>query len=144
MDAKVNQLFKLGLISCHDIDNYINDLIVADRQILSILQTLKIERQVNANDRQLFKTWKYDWNINDDIIEYTASESADKYMPLQYLNKILSQLHLNKISTFDKAKEFIKKLPSEKPVTSNKKFTERDYTNSQLNSLFVDISEVEI
>jgi len=144
MDAKINQLFKLGLISSDDIDNYINDLIVADRQILSILQTLKIERQVNSNDRQLFKTWKFDWNLTDDIIEYSANESADKYMPLQYLNKILSQLHLNKITTIDRAKDFIQKLPTEKTVTNNKKFTERNYTKGELNSLFVDISEVEI
>ena len=145
MDAKINQLFKLGLITSNDIDNYINDLLVADRQILSILQTLKIERQVNANDRQLFKTWKFDWNISDEIIEYASSESADKYMPLQYLNKILSQLHLNNISTIEKAKEFIKNLPNEKPVkNNNKRFTEREYTKEQLNSLFVDIMEVEI
>jgi len=145
MDAKINQLFKLGLLSAGDIDNYINDLLKGDKQILSILQTLKIERQVNANDRQLFKTWKFDWNMTDEIIEYSAGVSADKYMPLQYLNKILSQLHLNQILSLEKAKQFINNMPLEKPAQkTNKKFTERNYTKGELDSLFVDITEVEI
>lgn len=144
MDSKINQLFKLGLLSASDIDNYINNLIKGDNEILNILQTLKIERQVNSSDRQLFKTWKFDWNMSDEIIDYSASVSSDKYMPLQYLNKILSQLHLNNISTLDKAKDFIGKMPSEKSMKSSKKFDERNYTKEQLNSLFVDISEVEI
>lgn len=146
MDAKINQLFKLGLLSADDIDNYINNLLQGDKQILSILQTLKIERQVNANDRQLFKTWKFDWNLTDEIIEYGAEVSSDKYMPLQYLNKVLSQLHLNSINDLTTAKEFINKMPNEKSVSkpNNKKFTERTYSKGELNSLFVDISEVEI
>ncbi len=144
MDSKINQLFKLGLLSAGDIDNYINNLIKGDNEILNILQTLKIERQVNSSDRQLFKTWKFDWNMSDEIINYSASVSSDKYMPLQYLNKILSQLHLNNISTLDKAKDFIGKMPSERITTAPKKFDERTYTKEQLNSLFVDISEVEI
>lgn len=144
MDSKITQLFKLGLLSAEDIDSYINNLLQGDNAILHILQTLKIERQVNANDRQLFKTWKYDWNLSDEIIDYSAEISSDKYMPLQYLNKVLSQLHLNNISTLDKAKDFINKMPSDKSFSKPKKFTERNYTKEQLNSLFVDISEVEI
>ena len=65
-------------------------------------------------------------------------------MPLQYLNKILSQLHLNNISSLEKAKEFINNMPMDKSFAKPKKFTEREYTKEQLNSLFVDISEVEI
>lgn len=145
MDAKINQLFKLGLLSSNDIDNYINELLKGDQQILIILQTLKIERQVNTNDRQLFKTWKFDWTLTDEIIEYAAGASADKYMPLQYLNKILSQLHLNNINDVEKAKQFINNMPSDKPAQKvNKKFNERNYTKGELDSLFVDISEVEI
>lgn len=144
MDSKINQLFKLGLLSSNDIDNYINNLLKGDSIILGLLQTLKIERQVTANDRQLYKTWKYDWNISDDIIDYSAEISSDKYMPLQYLNKILSQLHLNNISTLEKAKDFIGKMPSEKTFAKPKKFTERSYSKEQINSLFADISEVEI
>ena len=144
MDSKVNQLFKLGLLSAGDIDNYINNLLQGDSAILSVLQTLKIERQVNANDRQLFKTWKYDWNISDEIIDYASQISSDKYMPLQYLNKILSQLHLNNITELNKAKDFINRMPADKSIAKPKKFTERTYTKEQLNSLFQDISEVEI
>lgn len=145
MDSKINQLFKLGLLSSSDIDNYINDLLKGDSQILSILQSLKIERQVNANDRQLFKTWKFDWNMTDEIIEYSAEVSSDKYMPLQYLNKILSQLHLNNITELEKAKQFINNMPTEKvSQSSNKKFNERNYSKAELDSLFVDITEVEI
>ena len=144
MDAKINQLFKLGLLSSKDIDNYINNLIKSDKDILNILQMLKIERQVTTNDRQLFRTWKYDWLMSDEIIEYCASISSDKFMPLQYLNKLLSQLHLNNVKKLEKAKDFISKLPTEKSIEKPKKFKERDYSKEQLNSLFTDISEVEI
>ena len=144
----VNNMFKLGLLTSNDIDKYLEDIVRNDGFIKQILDRLGISREVNSADRSLYKTWIYSWNLNDEIIEYACSLCDGRYLPMQYLNKILSECHLNKLNTVDKVKKHkFMSLVSNSQTTkksSNKEAKKREYSKKELDSLFDDIEEVEI
>ena len=80
----------------------------------------------------------------DDVIDYAISVSADKYMPMQYLHKVLTSYHNSGITTVEaasKVKTFEQNTTSTKP---SKKAEARDYSQKELNSLFDNITEVEL
>ncbi len=144
MNNKINQLADKNLLNINDIDNSISELIKKDNDIKKILVRLGIERNVIASDRQLFKIWKTDWLMPDDVIDYAISLSADKYMPMQYLHKVLTSYHNSGITTVEaasKVKTFEQNTTNTKP---SKKAEARDYSQKELNSLFDNITEVEL
>ena len=144
MNTKIVGLADKNLFSIGDIDNSIAELIKKDSDIKQILQKLGIERNVIASDRQLFKIWKTDWHLSNDVIDYAISLSADKYMPMQYLHRLLSQYHSQNITTVDEAKKVKTFEPSNNKSASSKKPQARDYSQKELNSLFDNITEVEL
>ena len=48
----------------------------------------------------------YDWKISEDVIDFAVDMSVGKYMPMQYLNRLLSEYHSNNIKTVDEAKNY--------------------------------------
>ena len=143
----INNMFKLGLLTCDDIDKHLEEIVRNDMVIKQILDNLGISREVNSMDRSLYKTWIYSWNLNDDIIKYACSLCEGKYLPLQYLNKILSECYLNNLNTLDSVKNhnFITSTPTVKVnKTTAKDAKKREYSKKELDSLFDDIEEVEI
>jgi hypothetical protein len=63
-------------------------------------------------------------------------------MPMQYLNKLLSEYHIQGINTVEEAKK--KSVPVAQTVSSSKEAKKRQYTKKELDSLFDDIYEIEI
>ena len=147
MNAKLNSLFRLGLLTSESIDNYIDSITKDDETITKILLSLGIERNVNQSDRTLYKTWIYSWNITKELLDYACSLSKNMYLPMQFLNKILSTYHTNNIKTVAEAEKLSKTIEENKTSTkakSSKKPNTREYTQTEINSLFDDIEEVEI
>ena len=143
LDTRVNNLFKQGLLTSNAIDDYMGDIVRNDERIVNILNKLGINRGVNSTDRNLYKTWLYGWNLSDDIIDYATTLAMDKYMPMQYMNKILSEYHNAGVKTLDEAKSHVVNIVSSN-VASPKAAKSREYTRSELDSLFDDIKEIEI
>lgn len=143
----VLSMFKLGVLTVESLDNYMQEIVRDDEVIGNILNKLGLSRTVNSIDRTFYKTWLYDWKMNEDIIEFVVEQSVGKYMPMQYLNKLLSEYHTAGINTIDGAKNYlIKDAKSVNKVikTSGKEAKKRDYSKKELDSLFDNIYEIEI
>ncbi len=140
MNGLVNKLFKLGVLTSESLENYLNKSFEHDSEIKKVLDSLGIIREINVVDRKLYTTWKTSWNISDELLDYACTLSADKVQPMQYLNKVLSQYFMNKVTTLDMAKKQGApiKAPSDKPRVG------RNYSAQELNSLFDSIEEVEL
>jgi len=143
MNGKINQLFKLGLLTSNSIDEYLDDLAKNDDKILVILQKLGIDRCVNSNDRNMYRIWLYTWQMSEDLIAYATDKSIGMSMPIQYLNKLLSTYYSKKITTVEQAKE-----QENSKTQTKKKDCEKakggEYSKQQLNSLINNLFEVEI
>ena len=143
MNNVVVGLFKNGLITTDAIDNYINQLTRDDERIAHVLQSIGLVRSVNANDRTLLKTWIYDWNISQELLDYACTKCAGQYLPMQYLNKLLATYFNSGVTTVEQAEKI--NLPSStQPVVSSKKPTARKYTKDELDSLFTNLDEVQL
>lgn len=140
----IGNMFKLGLLTVESIDNYIQGVVRNDSNIKQILENLGINREVNSTDRLWYKTWLFDWNLTEDIIEYASALSKDKYMPMQYLNKILSEYHNAGVKTVDDAKSVVLSSNSGGNKKSKTEAKKREYSKKELDSLFDNIYEVEI
>ena len=90
-----------------------------------------------------YKTWIYDWNLNSDVIEYAVTLAFGKYMPMQYLNNVLSRYHTSNVNSVDEAKKIIISNTSTQ-TTTGKEAKKREYTKEELDSLFDNIYEIEI
>ena len=137
----------MGLIDIESINGYIAELNLVDTKIKVVLDKLGIERGVIQQDRNFYNTWINDWNTPEDILEYAISISADKYQPMQFLNKVLAKYHVSGATTVDEAKKveinFGAKL--EKTSTTKARAAKgRDYTKAELNSLFTTLKEVDL
>ncbi len=143
MNGKINQLFKLGLLTSNAIDEYLEDLAKNDDKISIILQKLGLDRCVNSNDRNMYRIWLYTWQMTEELIDYATDKSVGMSMPMQYLNKLLSTYYSKKITTVDEAKELE---ADKKPATKKdcEKAKGSEYSKQQLNSLINNLFEVEI
>lgn len=141
MNAKMTQLQKMGLFTLDALNSYIQNQSANDDKILNILNALSLNRAVNSSDRNMYKTWTIDYGMADDIIDYAVSISADKYMPMQYLSRILSSYHDRGIKTVEEAKKFT---PDFGRAKSNTMQNTRSYTKEELSCLFTPIDEIEL
>ncbi len=144
LNNQMQNMFKLGVLTSSAIDNYMDGIVKNDEDIGKILSKLGIERRVNSADRLFYKTWIYDWGVSADIIEYAVTLSQNKYMPLQYLNKVLSQYHSANVTTLEDAKNVAIVGVSTNDSKGAKEARKREYSKEQLDSLFDNIYEVEI
>lgn len=147
LNNQINNMYKLGVLTNEALDNYMEDIVRNDNVIKQILESLGIERDVNSMDRTFYKTWLYNWNLNDEIIMYACTLSKGKYLPMQYLNKILSEYHNANITTLKQAEEYKiigESVPSKPAKSANKEAKKREYSKKELDSLFDNIYEVEI
>ena len=147
LDGLNNQMlnmYKLGILTSEAIDNYLEDIVRNDTAIAKILQALGIIRNVNSSDRMFYKTWIYDWKITEDLLEYATSKASGKYMPMQYLNNLLSTYHNQNITSVEEAKKLVVSMPNSNDTKSGKEATKREYTKEELVGLFDNITEIEI
>ena len=143
MNNFVQKLFKLGVVTSQGLAKYINGVIECDKEIKSILDKLGLSRNVNYFDRDNFKTWKNNWKISDELIEYGCSLARDKSQPMQYLNRVLSSWHDSDIKTLEQAKHF--SAPSANVAAKpEQQLKGRSYSRDELNALIQSVDEVEI
>jgi hypothetical protein len=148
LNNNINNMYKLGLLTSASIDNYIQDIVNNDKVIAQILTNLGIDRVVTSADRMYYKTWVYEWGMSEDVVAYGAECSRGKYMPMQYLNRLLSDYFKSGVKTVEDAKKhktndvvLSVKTIAKDTVKSAKK---RNYSKKELDGLFDDISEIEI
>ncbi len=146
MNGKMNQLFKLGLLTSDAIDDYLYDLAKDDEKIEAILNKLGLDRCVNSSDRNMYRIWQYTWQISDELIEYAIEKSVGMSMPMQYLNKLLSTFFSKKITSVEEAKSLMadKKVNTAATRPTSEKAKGTEYSKTQLNSLINNLFEVEI
>lgn len=147
LNGIIQNLFKQGVVTADAIDNYIEQIVKSDAEIKVILNALGITREVSSVDRTLYKTWLYDWNMSGDIIEYACTLAKGKYLPMQYLNKVLSEYKAKGVKTFEEAKSIKLETSISTSVSSQisqKSAKKREYTKKELDSLYDNIYEIEI
>ena len=147
MDTYIQKLYKLGLVSAEAIDQYISDLISVDGKIKAIFEQCSILRNINSWDRDMYSTWTEKWNLSDDIINVAIEFAKDKVQPIHYLNKLLSSLFDAKITTKEKAREYLQSSPfatqsqASKPADKPK---ERNYKQKDFSTLFDELDNIVI
>ncbi|MBE5735142.1 MAG: hypothetical protein E7361_01690 [Clostridiales bacterium] len=145
MNGKMNQLFKLGLLTSDAIDEYLYDLAKDDESIQVILGKLALDRCVNSSDRNMYRVWLYTWGISEELIDFAIEKSVGMSMPMQYMNKLLSSFYSKKITTVEEAKSMLSdKKPYSNPKPTAEKAKGTEYSKTQLNSLINNLFEVEI
>lgn len=120
MDSIIKQLFKDGIISIGNIEEYYAKLELVDKKIEKILTEMSISRPITNQDRDFYKIWTSLWNLSDDIILYAAKSLIGK--PYQELPKLLSKYKENNITKLEEAKTF----DPYKQKPKSKKFNESD------------------
>lgn len=136
-------MHKNGIVTVEAIDNHLSEALKSDSIIKDILKEMDINREVNSQDRSLYKTWLYDWKITPELISFGAKQSRGKYLPMQYLNKILSEYKDKGITSVSEAKKLTPKVAEQKSVDT-KSAQKKDYSKKELDSLFDNIFEVEL
>ena len=147
LNNSINNMFKLGILTSASIDNHMQEIVKNDSVIANILLSLGLERGVTSGDRNMYKTWLYDWGISTDMLDYAVSLSNGKYSPLQYLNRVLAEYHSAGVRDVDAAKNYKLSFASSGSVAktpSQKSAKKREYSKTELDSLFDDITEIEI
>ncbi len=144
MDRSILKFYKLGLLSLDAFNEYMGELLETDKKLQNILDILNIKRIVNFIDRENYKTWKENWKLSDELIDYATQLSKDKDSPLKYLSRILADWHEKGIKKIQEAKQTS---PINKPSSTEVKkqnFKGRSFSNSEINALFQSIEEIDV
>ena len=138
----VQKLNKLGILTEKALDEYLAGVVSADAEIKKVLETLGLSRRVNSFDRDSFKTWKNDWNMPSELIEYAASLSADKLSPFPYMARLLASWHEAGVKNLEEAKKLAPKVAAPLPVKGEIKG--RSYSKQDYQAMIQSIDEIEL
>lgn len=142
MDRVLAKFHKMGILSENALAEYFDEVLVKDKKIKAILESVGLSRNVNQYDRDKYKIWKDVWLFSDELVEYACSLAVGKDQPMQYLSTILASFNDKNIKTIEDAKtSFNIVSPKEKKSSFS---TGRSYTKEEANSLFQSIDEIEI
>ncbi len=142
LDKLVQKLYKLGILTNISLDEYLMRTVSVDNEIKSILEKLGITRRVNSYDRENYKTWKNDWAMSDELINYAISLSIDKLSPIPYLSRILASWHDKKITSIEQAKKDT--INQQNSPTIKGEIKGRSYTKEDYQAMIQSIDEVEL
>lgn len=142
MNKVLAKFHKLGILTEKSLDEYFNSVLVVDKKIKGILESIGLSRNVNQFDRDKYKIWKEVWNFSDEIIDYACTLAVGKEQPMQYLASILANFHDKRIQTLEDAKNSFD-IVNPKQKHSNFS-TGRSYTKEEMNALFQSIDEIEV
>lgn len=132
----INKFYSQGYVSAESIDEFISAGIAQDDKIRKILEKAGTSRNVSAKDREYYRTWTTLWGFTDDVIEYACELAFGKPYPVTYVNQLLSNWKTSGATTLDKAKTVPLPSTDKKPA-----YTERTYTNDELQTLFSGIDK---
>ena len=141
VNDKIQRFFKLGILSCDALHHYFEEILAIDKEISEILVKVGVLRKVNYLDRELYKTWRQNWNMSFELIDYASSLAVGKIQPMQYINSILASWHRENIDSVEKAKNIKTISTVSSPSPS---FKGRSYKKEELDALIQSIDEVEI
>lgn len=144
MNQTVNKFYKLGLLSTEAFSQYMEEILSTDNKIQNILSSLEINRNVNYLDRENYKTWKENWRLDDNLINYATTLAKGKDSPLKYLSRVLADWHEKGITSVEEAKNTTPLSQNNEQSSYKKNFTGRSYSNNELNALFQSIDEIDI
>lgn len=142
MDRILDKFHKLGILSEESLSQYFDEVLITDKKIKSLLETIGLSRNVNQFDRDKYRIWKEVWALPDELIDYACTLAVGKDNPMQYLSTILSSFHDKNITRVEEAKISFE-IFSKNEKKSNFS-TGRTYTREEMNSLFQSIEEIEI
>ncbi|MDE6583035.1 MAG: DnaD domain protein, partial [Clostridia bacterium] len=142
MDRVLNKFHKMGILTEKALSEYFDEVLVQDKKVKTILESIGLSRNVNQYDRDKYKIWKDVWNMPDDVIDYACTLALGKDQPMQYLSSIISTFHDKNIRTLEDAKNSFD-IVSKKTVNSNFS-TGRTYSKEEYNALYQSIEEIEI
>lgn len=145
MSNVVNKFYKQGLISLESINEFFNMSVRADDDIKKVFTICNITRQVTSRDREFYKTWVTTWKHSSELIEYAASLSKDKAVPIAYMNTILASYFEKKIISVDDAKKQtiskVENVTDKKTTASNQNLVNRNLSAEELNAMFDRLSD---
>lgn len=148
MNTIVQKFYKLAIISIDSIKQYMEGAIKTDERIKSITEALGLFRNVSSLDRELYRNWTENWNFSDEQIKIVATSLQNRAVSMQYLGRVLAEMHSSEIKTDDEIKKFVSKFSSgnssDKSKVSGNKFETRNYTKEELSAVFDSLDDVEI
>lgn len=144
LNGVILNMHKNGIVTASAIDEHLSQMVRLDSEIKEVLSLMDITREVNSQDRSLYKIWLYDWKLSLDLIKYGAGLSKGTYLPMQYLNKVLSEYVSKEIKTVEEAKKLTPPSSGKKEAENRKSAQKKDYSKKELDSLFDNIFEVEL
>lgn len=136
LDRILNNLYKMGFITTQAVEEFIANRLQNDDVIQNIIEKTGSNRSVTNSDRNFYRTWKSDWNISDELIDYATTLANGKTSPMTYLNQVLSNWHKQGIATVDEAKR-----TETSSVKDSQAIVRRNYTPQELNSIFSDMDD---
>lgn len=143
LNTVIQKFYKLGLISTDAINQYMSKVVEDDECIKEILDKVGLVRNVNGYDRDVFKTWTENWNFPKESLLIVAENCKGMTNPISYMNKVLSNLHLNGVEQPDDVTKQIKNL-AQKPNPKKAKFETREYTKEEFSAVFDSLDDVEL
>ncbi|MDE6210481.1 MAG: DnaD domain protein [Clostridia bacterium] len=102
MNKCISKFYSEGCVSVDAINEHLASMMQRDMQIKKIIELTGFSRNVNNNDRDMYKVWSQQWNFDDAMIEYGASVCQGKQ--LFALNNLLAKWKNSGIYTVDEAK----------------------------------------
>ena len=141
-NSLVQKLYKLGILTQIALNEYLDSIVSSDEQIKKVLDILSLSRRVNSFDRESFKTWKNDWKLSDEIIEYAASLSTGKLSPFPYMARLLASWHEANVKTLEDAKKLAPKVAAPLPIKGEIKG--RSYSKEDYQAMIQSIDEIEL
>ena len=138
----IEKLFNLGIVSSEAFKQYLDGLNKLDTEIQKVLDNVGLKRNVNSQDRDLYRRWTIAWNMPKDVVLYAATLSCDKASPIAYMSKILSVWHSNNIHTVEEAKKA--NITAQTPQQNASAIKQQEYSNDDFESIFDAFKEIEI
>ena len=143
MNTKLNQFYKLGILTDEHLNEYVGEIVKTDEQIRQVLDACGLSRMVNNFDRSMFRTWSYTWALPLDQILYACELAKNTASPMQYASKILSSWFGKGIKTLEEAKKQKADITfNEKNNSSKEDYHQKEYSKQELDALFDNLDEV--
>lgn len=142
MNKALEKFHKLGILTEKSLSEYFHEVLVTDKKIKNILETIGLSRNVNQFDRDKYKIWTEIWKLPQDVIDYASTLAVGKDQPFTYLTSILSSFNDKNIKTVEDAKSSFSIISSKSEKTNL--MSGRSYSKEEMGILMQSIEEIEI
>ena len=141
MNSVINKFFAQGLLTVEAIDGFIASQVETDGRIKEIIAATGRTRAVTQSDRNYYRTWTSSWGFDDAVVLCAAEACAGKAYPTSAVNRLLSEWKSKNVTSVEEAKRLLS-APSPSSHGTAKNFTERTYTDEQLQAVMTNIDNL--